>query len=244
MDNKYIYLRDLQFLELTRGIEPVWYYEKPDGSIEVLAEKTSPRDWAIGEREKSLLSDEISGRNYVKNEPANLFCNIPEESECLGKNKDVCKHYWGTAYWILRESAWKLPRFVGEAKSKLVTDEAGVCKCSECHKTFSEEEQFKMSQLVSYLNTPHYCTEEDFSYHKEWEKILQFYDEGYLDDNEPFQLFDIEKALSLSEGVEPVVYVCKNILDEKSKRKILSTLKWENGSWKMKKSFFSKLKIK
>ena len=244
MDNKYIYLRDLQFLELTRGIEPVWYYEKPDGSIEVLAEKTSPRDWAIGEREKSLLSDEISGRNYVKNEPANLFCNIPEESEWLGKNKDLCKHYWGMAYWILRESAWKLPRFVGETKSKLVTDESGVCKCSECHKIFSEEEQLKMSQLVSYLNTPHYCTEEDFSYHKEWEKILQFYDEGYLDDNEPFQLFDIEKALSLSEGVEPVVYVCKNILDEKSKRKILSTLKWENGSWKMKKSFFSKLKIK
>lgn len=56
--------------------------------------------------------------------------------------------------------------------------------------------------------------------------------------------FDIEKALSLSEGVEPVVYVCKNILDEKSKRKILSTLKWENGSWKMKKSFFPKLKMK
>ena len=99
-------------------------------------------------------------------------------------------------------------------------------------------------KVVSYLNTPHYCTEEDFSYHKEWEKILQFYDEGYSDDNEPFQLFDLEKALALSEGVEPVVYFCKNILDEKSKRKILSTLKWENGSWKMKKGFFFKLKIK
>ena len=94
------------------------------------------------------------------------------------------------------------------------------------------------------MNTPHYCTEEDFSYHKEWEKILQFYDEGYLDDNEPFQLFDIEKALSLSEGVEPVVYLCKNILDEKSKRKILSTLKWENEAWVVKKSFLSKLKLK
>ena len=136
------------------------------------------------------------------------------------------------AYWILREWALEVPRFVGEAKTALVTDEHGVCKCRMCNKVFSEEEQFKMNQLIAYLNTPHYCTEEDFLHNDEWSKIFQFYDEGYSDDNEPFQLFDLKKALKFSEGIEPIVFKYK----KNNKKKILYPMKWQNGAWRIDKN--------
>lgn len=244
MEMGYVRFVDLRFLELSQGLEPVSYYKKIEGSIKGVERKTNPRDWSILGRENSLFHDDILEIKYVKNEPSNLFCNISEEDEWLGKYKSVCKHYWGMAYLILKDIAYpELPKLVGEAKSALVIDEDGVCKCSQCHKVFSKEEQQKMNKLISYLNTPHYCTEEDFIYHKEWAEILEYYDEGYRKDNEPFQLFNLKKALDFSEGVEPVVFHCKNVLDEKCKRKIVSNLKWKDGAWRVKKGFFHKMKM-
>ena len=60
-------LQDFHFLELTKGMEPIWYYEKQDGSIEILEEKVNPRDWSVSGREKSLISDDLLEINYVKN---------------------------------------------------------------------------------------------------------------------------------------------------------------------------------
>jgi len=109
------------------------------------------------------------------------------------------------------------PGFVGGTKSRLVTDEAGVYKCYMCHKVFSEEEM---------------------SHHKEWQDVLAFYDEGYLEENEAYQLFNLEKALELSKGIEPVMFHCKNLLKEEYKRKILRSLEWKDNAWKAETGLF------
>lgn len=70
---------------------------------------------------------------------------------------------------------------------------------------FSVEEQQQLHDLVSYLNTPHYWLKEDMKHHGNWQKVLEYYNHGYLDECEPFKLFNIERAVELSKGVEPVL---------------------------------------
>lgn len=140
-----------------------------------------------------------------------------------------CKHYYGAPYCVLKDPANpSLPEFAGITKSHLSTDSNDVCKCIHCGRVFSEEEQVQMGRLIAYLNTPHYCSEEDMSHHEEWHEICAFYDQGYLDENEPFQLFNLEKAVELSKGIEPVWYNIRPGINV-----ILSAMKWKDGAWRI-----------
>lgn len=216
---------DLQFLKLRQGLEPVWYRRKIDGTTEVLEVETDVRNW------------KLTGRGTEWKMPGkyafvNAFTSFPEYEFNLQKMGLFCNHFHGKPSFVLKyDSTPVQPHLVGKAESYLYMEPNSVCRCRQCGKEFSEEEQNQMKRFIAYLNTPHYCLEEDMQYHKEWREIFEFYNQGYTDENKPFQLFDMQKALELSEGIEPVWYDQRGRM--KNREVILSKMTWKNGAWRV-----------
>ena len=143
---------------------------------------------------------------------------------------------------INADASSKQLRVIGEVEATLTTDSKGICKCNECGKVFSVEEQQQLHNLVSYLNTPHYYLAEDMKYHNLWKDVLKFYNHGNLEKDDPFGLFSIDKALKLSKGVEPVLFY--RYFYNECKKKILTSYRWKNGNWAIKNKILAYLKLK
>ena len=216
---------DLQFLKLRQGLEPIWYRREIDDKKELLKVETDVRSW-------TLTGRGLDWKLPTKYKLVNSFTSFPNYEFDFRKIGQFCNHFYGKPSFILKyDSTPKQPYFIGKVETNLAMESDGVCRCRQCGKEFSPEEQNKMKRLIAYLNTPHYCLEEDMKYHKEWCEIFEFHNLEYNDENEPFQLFDIQKALELSKGIEPVWYDQRGGM--KNRDVVLSKMKWKNGAWRV-----------
>jgi len=216
---------DLQFLKLRQGLEPVWYRRKFDDTKEVIGVETDIRNWKLTGRGAEW---KIPGKYAF----INSFTDFLDYELNLKKIGLFCNHFQGKPSFVLKyDSDPVQPYLIGKAESYLFMESDGVCSCHRCGKEFSQEEQNQMNRLISYLNTPHYCLEEDMKYHKEWCEIFELYNLEYDDENEPFQLFDLQKSVELSKGVEPVWYDQRGGM--KNRDVILSKMTWKNGAWRV-----------
>ena len=222
-----VYFSDVQILKLYQELEPTWYQEDCNNNIIVLETENDPRKWATTDEclKWNIVAD------YAREYPV---LKLPELGERGGRNRYVCKHYRGQPSGIVTYAAttenaeYVFPRFGGEVESLLFTNPYGVCKCRECRQVFSSQEQKHMDHLVSYLNTPHCYTEDTLAYHDEWKAVLDFYDENYHGENEPYTLLSTDKILELTQGVEPVLY---RETHKKNKTEVLKKLCWTGQKW-------------
>ena len=152
-------LTSLEFLKMWKGLEPVWYRKNPDGSTQILGVEEDVRKWTLGDREDNY---DIPDK-YAKKD---VLVQLPELKINFDKEAKGCSHFTGEPCVIINaESSSKQLRVIGEVEAALTTDSKGICKCKECGKVFSAEEQQQLHDLVSYLNTTHYWVEEDMKYH-------------------------------------------------------------------------------
>lgn len=219
---------DLQILKLYQELEPTWYEKDYKENIAVLGTEKDPRQW----KNTSECSKWNIVTDYAREFPV-LY--LPELGERGGRNRYVCKHYRGHPYGIVtckintEGAELVLPRFGGGVESLLFTNPYGVCKCRECRRVFSPQEQEQMDRLVSYLNTPHYYDEDALAHHDEWKAVLEFYDENYQAENEPYTLLSTDKILELTQGVEPVLY---RETHKRNKAEVLKKLCWVGEEWR------------
>ena len=224
IDNTYLTpLTDTKFLNLCSGLEPVKYHTLDDGIVEITETVHDPRKWDVYHPEW--------WRNVREYETVYPVCKLPDRKH----SRNYCSHYHGLPFCILRNedaekhSGENLPRLVGgDAESYLFINDFGECKCKNCKKVFSQKQKVQMKDLINYLNTPHFATDDDKANYEEWRGILEHYDVGYAKENQPFEVLDIEKVLELIKGIEPVLY---KGYEGKRGIKILSDLKWKNGKW-------------
>lgn len=228
---------DLHLLKLHKGIEPTYYLKTTEGHTELLGEETNPWMWHASNwnyMSESYWHQDLRWDVPEEYNPVLSFCSLPKDSEAGGQNRGFCNHYGGTPRCVLKfDTKTTLPRLAGGVSSLLFTNQYGICKCEKCRKVFSEEEQAKMNSSLEYLNTPHYYIDEDMSHHEEWWEVLEFYNNDYSDENEPYQLFNIEKAVELSQGIEPLLYHFKSKKIAKKQMEILSEMKWKDGKWQL-----------
>ena len=218
---------DLQILKLYQKLEPTWYQEDYKKNIVVLETENDPRKWAATDEclKWNIVAD------YAREYPV---LKLPELGERGGRNRYVCKHYRRQPSGIvtckinMEGAELVLPRFGGGVESLLFTNPYGVCKCRECRQVFSPQEQEQMERLVSYLNTPHYYDEDALAHHDEWKAVLEFYDENYQEENDPYTLLSTDKILELTQGVEPVLY---RETHKKNKAEVLKKLCWTGQEW-------------
>lgn len=224
-----VYFSDVQILNLYQELEPTWYQEDYKKNVVTLETENDPRKWAATDEclKWNMVAD------YAREYP---ILNLPELGERGGRNRYVCKHYRGqpsgiVTYTATTENAeYVFPRFGGGVESLLFTNPYGVCKCRECRQVFSPQEQEQMDRLISYLNTPHYYAEDALAYHDEWKEILDFHDENYQEENEPYTLLSTEKILELTQGVEPVLY--RETHKRKNTTEVLKKLCWIEQEWR------------
>ena len=223
-----VYFFDLEILNLYRDLEPTWYQEDCNKNIIVFETENDPRKWVATDEclKWNIVAD------YAREYP---ILKLPEFGERGGRNRYVCKHYRGqpsgiVTYTATTENAeYVFPRFGGGVESLLFTNPYGVCKCRECRQVFSPQEQEQMDHLVSYLNTPHYYDEDALAHHDEWKAVLEFYDENYQAENEPYTLLSTDKILELTQGVEPVLY---RETHKRNKAEVLKKLCWVGQEWR------------
>ena len=228
-------LTDLEFLKMWQGLEPVWYRRELGGIRQVLGIEKNVRKWTLGGRKMEF---EIPDK-YTK---LDSFVQLPKLKLRFDKEAKGCSHFSGNPCRIVNtDPSSKQLRIIEEVTPTLTTNSKGICKCSECGKVFSVEEQQQLEHLISYLNTPHYWLKEDMKYQDKWKEVLEYYNQGYLDEHEPFKLFNIEKAVELSKGIEPVLFHKKHY--NNSRKKILTSYRWKNGKWTIKNKVLAYLKL-